>query len=162
MVSKAVIAANLKEQAERAERLAGRLSEEDWQRGVHEAGWNVRQAYCHLASVSGGAGFVLQMLQNQDQGGGDGGGGGFDINEFNRHQVGQRASHDTQQILEEMRTGVANSVAAIEAADDSALAKEASNPFGRPEKQIGELLNAIMGNHWREHLDEVSEITGKS
>ena len=163
MASKQEIIANIKEQGERAERIAGQLSDEDWQRGVHEAGWNVRQAYCHLASVAGGAGFVLGMVQNaaSGQGGEGGGAGGFDINEFNKHQVGQRASHDTSQVLEEIRTGLSTSVAAVEGADESLLGREMDNPFGRPEKEVGELINALMGGHWREHLDEISELTGK-
>jgi Mycothiol maleylpyruvate isomerase N-terminal domain len=162
MATKQEIISTLKEQGQRAERLAAQLSDEDWQRGVHEAGWNVRQAYCHVASVSGGAPIVLGMIQNAGGGNGGGGGGGFDINEFNRHQVGQRASHNTEQILEEIRTGIATSVAAVEGADESLLAREVDNPFGRPEKEAGELLNALMGGHWREHLDEISEITGKN
>lgn len=164
MTSKAEIIANIKEQGERAQRIAGQLSEEDWQRGVHEAGWNVRQAYCHLASVAGGAGFVLGMVQNaaSGQAAGGGGGGGFDINEFNQHQVGQRATQDTSQILEEIRSGLDNSVTAVEGADESLLAKQTDNPFGRPEKEVGELINALMGGHWKDHLDEISQITGKN
>lgn len=164
MATKQEIIAGIREQGERAQRMAGQLSEEDWQRGVHEAGWNVRQAYCHLASVSGGAGFVLGMIQNSaaGDGGGGGGGGGFDINEFNRHQVEQRATQNTDEILKEIRAGLEGSVAAVEGADEALLEREWENPFGRPEKRVGDLLNFLMAGHYKEHLDEVAEITGKS
>ncbi len=44
---------------ERAESIAASFSTTDWQKTVYEGGWNVKQVYCHLAAMAGGASFII-------------------------------------------------------------------------------------------------------
>jgi hypothetical protein len=78
--------AAIRESVQRGSELVGRISESDWQRPVYSGGWNVKQTFAHLASLSGSAAFFIGMAQG---GQGPPGGADFDVDQFNAQQVGE-------------------------------------------------------------------------
>ncbi|MEX2237186.1 MAG: maleylpyruvate isomerase N-terminal domain-containing protein [Dehalococcoidia bacterium] len=165
MATKEELVSGIREQGERAQRLASQLDEEDWQRGVHEAGWNVKQAFCHLASTAGGAGFVISVVNQQQASSGEGAGGGpgagFDINEFNTHQVGLREARDPEELLTELRDGNKTSQEAVSGLDDAFLDLQARSFADGSMVPARDLMQLVMVDHVRGHLDEIEKITGK-
>jgi hypothetical protein len=139
--------------ADRAESIATSLSPADWQKTVYEGGWNVKQAYCHLAAMAGGAAFVINLAASSPPSGG-GGQGGFDVDAWNAREVGARQDKPVEEILAELKSGCASSISAVEATSDELLAKEVSMPWG-VSGTLAEILTASVTNHNAEHLDDI-------
>jgi hypothetical protein len=142
--------------ADRAESVAASLSPVEWQRTVYEGGWNVKQVYCHLAAMAGGAAFVINLAASSPPSGGGGGGGqgGFDVDAWNAREVGAREDKPVEEILAELKSGCANSISAVEAASDELLAKEATMPWG-VSGTIAEIVATSVTDHNAEHLDDI-------
>jgi hypothetical protein len=141
--------------ADRAESVAASLSPADWQKTVYEGGWNVKQAYCHLAAMAGGAAFVINLAASSPPSGGGGGGqGGFDVDAWNAREVGAREDKPVEEILAELKSGCASSISAVEATSDELLAKEATMPWGIS-GPIAEILATSVTGHNAEHLDDI-------
>lgn len=156
--SKQELVTRIKKQGERARKIASQMSAEDWQMGVHEAGWTVKQAYCHLASTAGAAPFIVAMANQAP--GESGGGAPFDINEFNKHQVGLRVGKEPAEIVSELQQNIAASVQTLEGLDDSAIEKQMTSPATGQPDSFSNVVNLIMVDHYRGHLDEIAKITG--
>lgn len=162
MADKQALIGGLREQGKRAENMASQMTDEDWQMGVHEAGWTVKQAFCHLASTAGGVNFVIALANPQPDSGTGSGAQPFDINDFNKHQVGLRENKKCDEIVDELRQGIDSSMQALEGLDDEALNKEMTNfATGQPDTLAG-VIETIMIQHYTGHLDEISSITGRN
>ena len=139
--------------ADRAGSIARSLSPADWQKAVYEGGWNVKQAYCHLAAMAGGAAFVINLAANPPSSGG-GGQGGFDVDAWNAREVGARQDKPVDEILAELKSGCARSLDAVEATSDELLAKQVTMPWGFS-GTLAELLVTSVTGHNAEHLDDI-------
>jgi len=137
---------------ERAEGIAGSLSPAAWQETVYEGGWNVKQVYCHLASMAASATFFINMAANPPPS--SGGGGGFDIDAWNAREVTARQDRPIEEILGELKSGYARSIDAVEATSDELLAKELTMPWGFSGTLAELLVGSVIG-HSGEHLDDV-------
>ena len=56
---------------DRVESMTVGLSPADWEKTVYEGGWNVKQVYCHLAAMDGGATFINSMAASPSPSSGD-------------------------------------------------------------------------------------------
>jgi len=139
--------------ADRAGTIAAGLSPADWQKTVYEGGWNVKQVYCHLATMAGGAAFVINLAASSPPSGG-GGQGDFDVDAWNAREVGARQDKPVEEILAELKSGCAASISAVEATGDELLAKEVSMPWG-VSGTLAEVLAASVTDHNAEHLDDI-------
>jgi hypothetical protein len=138
---------------QRVESIAGSLSPGDWQKTVYEGGWNVKQVYCHLASMAGGASFIINMAASMPPSGG-GGQGGFDIDAFNAREVAARQDKPSEEIIAELKSGCARSKEAVEAASDELLGRQMTMPWG-VSGTLAEILATSVAGHQAAHLDDV-------
>jgi len=139
--------------ADRAESVAAGLSPADWQKTVYKGGWNVKQAYCHLAAMAGGAAFVITLAASPPPSGG-GGQGGFDVDAWNAREVGARQDKPIEEILAELKSGCATSISVVEATSDELLTKEVTMPWG-VSGTLAEVLTTSVTGHNAEHLDDI-------
>jgi len=139
--------------ADRAESTAAGLSPADWQKTVYKGGWNVKQAYCHLAAMAGGAAFVITLAASPPPSGG-GGQGGFDVDAWNAREVGARQDKPIEEILAELKSGCATSISVVEATSDELLTKEVTMPWG-VSGTLAEVLTTSVTGHNAEHLDDI-------
>jgi hypothetical protein len=140
---------------DRAERMAASLSPADWQKTVYEGGWNVKQAYCHLAAMAGVPTLIINLAASPLPSAG-GGQGGFDIDAWNAREVGARQDRPIEELLAELKSGYDKSIDAVEAISDELLAKEISMPWGES-GTVGDLLMTSVVGHNAEHLDDVEK-----
>jgi hypothetical protein len=140
--------------AGRAEGVAASLSPADWQRTVYEGGWNVKQAYCHLAAMAGGAAFVISLAASPPPSAGSGGQGDFDVDAWNAREVGAREDKPIEEILTELKSGCATSISVVEATSDELLAKEVAMPWG-VSGTLAEVLATSVTGHNAEHLGDI-------
>ncbi len=138
---------------ERGESIAASLSPADWQKTVYEGGWNVKQAYCHLAAMAGTASFLINMAASPLPSSG-GGQGGFDVDAWNAREVAARQDKPIEEILAELKSGYARSIKAVEATSDELLAKEMTMPWGAS-GTLAEILVSSVTGHSAEHLDDI-------
>lgn len=139
---------------DRAESMAAGFSPADWQETVYEGGWNVKQAYCHLAAMAGGAAFIINLAASPLPTSGGGGQGGFDIDAWNAREVGARQDKSIEEILAELKSGCASSISAVEATSDELLAKEVTMPWG-VSGTLAEVLATSVTGHNATHLDDI-------
>jgi hypothetical protein len=138
---------------DRAESMAAGFSSADWQKSVYEGGWNVKQAYCHLAAMAGTAGLIINLAASPLPSGG-GGQGGFDVDAWNAREVGAREDRPIEEILAELRSGYAKGISAVETASDELLAKEMTMPWGASGTSADILMTSVI-DHNAEHLDDI-------
>jgi hypothetical protein len=137
---------------DRAESIAASLAPADWQKPVYKGGWNVKQAYCHLAAMAGGAAFVINLAASPPPP--SGGGGGFDVDAWNAREVAARQDRTIEEILAELKSGCATSISVVEATSDELLAKEVTMPWGVSGTLAGVLVISVTG-HNAEHLNDI-------
>jgi len=137
---------------DRAESMAASLAPADWQKTVYKGGWNVKQAYCHLAAMAGGAAFVINLAASPPPP--SGGGGGFDVDAWNAREVGARQDRTIEEILAELKSGCATSISVVEATSDELLAKEVTMPWG-VSGTLAEVLVISVTGHNAEHLNDI-------
>ena len=139
---------------DRAGSMAASFSPADWQKTVYEGGWNVKQAYCHLAAMAGTAGLIINLAARPLPSSGGGGQGGFDVDAWNAREVSARQDRPIEEILTELKSGYARSISAVEATSDELLAKEMTMPWGASGTIADILMTSVIG-HNTEHLDDV-------
>jgi uncharacterized damage-inducible protein DinB len=139
--------------ADRVEGIAAGFSPADWEKTVYEGGWNVKQVYCHLAAMAGGASFIISMAASPPPSSG-GGQGGFDVDAWNAREVGARQDKPVEEVLAELKSGSARSISAVEATSDELLAKEMTTPWGASGTLAEILMTSVIG-HNGQHLDDV-------
>jgi hypothetical protein len=138
---------------DRAESIAASLSPADWQKPVYKGGWNVKQAYCHLAAMAGGAAFIINLAASAPPSSG-GGQGGFDVDAWNAREVGARQDRTIEQILAELKSGCATSITVVEATSDELLAKQVTMPWGASGTLAEVLVTSVTG-HNAAHLNDI-------
>ena len=139
---------------QRADGIAAGLSPADWEKTTYEHGWTVKQAYCHLASMSGSIPYFVNWAKNPQPAGG-GGGTAFDVDAFNAMQVAQRQGKSTDEILSELRTGFENSLNFLDSVSDELLASEIDYPFVGGRGPLADFLVGSVTGHNGEHLDDI-------
>jgi len=138
---------------DRAGSLAGGFSSADWQKTVYEGGWNVKQAYCHLAAMAGVATFLINMAASPlPSTGGDQ--GGFDVDAWNAREVGARQDRPVEEMLAELKSGYDKSIDAVGAISDELLARKVAMPWGESGTIADLLMTSVVG-HNAEHLDDI-------
>jgi len=143
---------------DRVESMVVSLSPADWEKTVYEGGWNVKQVYCHLAAMAGGASFIISMAASPPPSSG-GGQGGFDIDAWNAREVGARQDKPVEEILAELKSGCTRSISAVEATSDELLTKEMTTPWGVSGTLAEILVTSVIG-HNAQHLDDVERAVG--
>jgi hypothetical protein len=138
---------------DRAKSLASSLSSADWQKTVYEGGWNVKQAYCHLAAMAGVANLLINMAASALPSTG-GGQGDFDVDAWNAREVGARQDRPVDEILAELKSGYAKNIGTIEATSDELLAKEMTTFWGETGTLAELIMTSVIG-HNAEHLDDI-------
>ena len=138
---------------QRADRVAAGLSPADWEKTTYEQGWNVKQAYCHLASLGASIPFFVNMATNPQPAGGVG--DGFDVDAWNAQQVAQRQGKSNEEILTELRTGFEGSLRFLDSVSDEVLAKVMTSPFSGQRKMLADLLVGAFVDHHSMHLDDI-------
>ena len=138
---------------DRAGSTAASLSPADWQKTVYEGGWNVRQAYCHLAAMAGSPIFLINMAASPLPSSG-GGQGGFDVDAWNAREVAARQDKVIEEVLAELKSGYAKSISVVEATSDELLAKEMTVPWGASGTLAQLLVGSVIG-HNAEHMDDI-------
>ena len=138
---------------DRAESMAASLTPADWQKTVYKGGWNVKQAFCHLAAMAGSPIFLINMAASPPPSSG-GGQGGFDVDAWNAREVAARQDRAVEEILAELKSGYAKSITVVEATGDELLAKEMTVPWGASGTLAELLIGSVVG-HNAEHLNDI-------
>jgi hypothetical protein len=136
---------------DKAEGVAASLAPADWQKTVYKGGWNVKQAYCHLAAMAGSPIFIINLAASPPP---PSGGGGFDVDAWNAREVAARQDRPVEQILAELKSGYAKSIGVVEATSDELLAKEMTVPWGASGTLAELLVGSVIG-HNATHLDDI-------
>ena len=63
MASKDQIIAKMQDLQGQIERVVADMPDDAWSKGVYEGGWDAQQILAHIASVSGPAGFILNLAK---------------------------------------------------------------------------------------------------
>jgi len=140
---------------DKAESVAASLAPADWQKTVYQGGWNVKQAYCHLAAMAGSPIFIINLAASPAPSSG-GGGGGFDVDAWNAREVAARQDRSVEQILAELKSGYAKSIGVVEATSDELLAKKMTVPWGASGTLAELLVGSVIG-HNATHLDDIEK-----
>jgi len=138
---------------DRAESIAASLTPADWQKTVYKGGWNVKQAFCHLAAMAGSPIFLINLAASPPPSSG-GGQGGFDVDAWNAREVAARQDRAVEEILAELKSGYAKSITVVEATGDELLAKEMTVPWGASGTLAELLIGSVVG-HNAEHLNDI-------
>lgn len=138
---------------DRAESIAASLTPADWQKTVYKGGWNVKQAFCHLAAMAGSPIFLINMAASPPPSSG-GGQGGFDVDAWNAREVAARQDRAVEEILAELKSGYAKGIGVVEATGDELLAKEMTVPWGASGTLAELLVGSVIG-HNAEHLNDI-------
>lgn len=164
MATKQEIADALRDFVQRAEKLAAGLSPDDWNKTTYEQGWNVKQAFCHLAAMSNAAPFMINLTASpppptQGRGGDGGTATAFDVDAWNAREVATRENKPVEEILAELKTGHENSIKAVQATSDELLAKEFRAPWGLV-APLGDALLEMANGHNGGHLSDIERAVG--
>ena len=141
----AVIAAIATLQGE-IEQAVAQMPEQTWAEG----GWNARQILCHIASMSGTAGFTLGIASLPSA---PSLGGGFDENAFNAQLVAARESKSNGELLAEIKSNFERDIDAVRAAPDYLLQKHFR--AWDVEGELGDVIVESLNGHIRMHLADL-------
>ncbi len=153
MATRQEIADTVQGFVQRADEIAAGLSPAGWEKTTYEQGWTVKQAYCHLASLSGSIPFFVNMATNPSAAASVG--AGFDVDAWNAQQVAQRQGRSTDEILAELRTGFEGSLTFLDGVSDDVLSKEMTSPFTGERKMLADLIVGTFVDHHSMHLDDI-------
>lgn len=121
-----------------------------------EGEWRVRDALSHLAARANGVGRVLARVQAQDNpGSGSQPPAPLNIDEINAGQVEERRDRSVEDLLDEIQSGHAAAIEAIQQVDDATLGRSIPMGFRPGEAQVAEMM--VMGGpgHDNNHLDQI-------
>jgi len=141
---------------QRADRIAAGLSPADWEKTTYEQGWNVKQAYCHLASLGASIPFFVNMATNPQPPSALG--GGFDVDAWNAQQIAQRQGKSNEEVLAELRTGFEGSLKFLDSVSDEVLSKETTSAFSGQRGTLADILVGSFTGHHSIHLDDIERV----
>jgi hypothetical protein len=130
------------------EQVVSAMPGDGWSRGVYENGWNARQLFCHIASMSGTVGFVLGMARMPSP---PSLGPDFDEDAFNTRLVAEREGKDTSELLGEIKTNFERDIQALLAAPEDLMRKQFRAPWGVEDTVAGVIMRSL-GDHLCMHL----------
>jgi len=133
------------------EQTVAQMPEQAWSEGVYEDGWNARQILCHIASMSGTAGFAVGMARLPSP---PGLGAGFDENTFNAQLVAAPESKSNADLLAEIKSNFERDISAVRAAPDDLLQKHFKAPWD-VEGELGDVIVTSLEGHMRMHLKDL-------
>jgi uncharacterized protein (TIGR03083 family) len=135
-----------------ATRLAA-LSPEAWERPVYSDGqdWSVRDVLAHLVSAERGH----QRLIANVAGGGPGSPADFSVDAYNRSHVAALAQRSQADLLTDLRSVRADSVALVSGLSDDDLARRGSHPALGPDTALADFIRIIF-MHGKMHLRDVT------
>lgn len=158
MADKGKVIAEVEDFVKRAVAVAESLSLAETERTVYADGWNVRQVFCHLASLGI---FAQRMIERAQvpQPAGEEGGGSIDIDAWNARQVAKRQDLPLAQLVEELRSNHQAVVEMVGALPEDVLAAQVPGPHGMVE--LGGWLSSVIVGHNMGHVDDVERSLGR-
>ena len=133
--------------AERMERVASDLSEQDLDNAVY-AGWTAREVLCHLADGSQAArSFIARAEQDQPRVNPD-----FDQDDDNESRVAEWRDKPLSDLLAAFEKGTEASLDAIESVSDELLARQVNPGVGR--RTLADQLRDVAG-HTIDHVNDI-------
>lgn len=123
------------------------------ERQLLEGTWRVRDALSHLAARANGVDRVVQRAKAVA--GGTPPAPITSIDEINAGQVEERKDRSVEAILDEIRTGHAAAIAALQHVDDDTLAMQIPLGFRPGEAAVADLMMRGGPGHDGNHLDQV-------
>jgi len=156
ITSREALISALQQDSEAFQQAVAQLSEQSFERGVYEQGWNARQLLAHIAAIEWTYPRLIERAQERASGGDapQGGGVGFDMDAYNARQVERREDQPVEQLLIEFRRNRAATIDAIRAADESLLSQP-TRSAGGVEGTLLEVLISVTVGHVREHVDDL-------
>lgn len=133
------------------------FTEDKWDLGIYEKGWNAKQLLCHIASTAGIAGFVLTLARTPVTAG-MGGGAGSDNDAFNAQQVQARQGKPLENILNEIRDTLNRDRQVVQAAPEPLLGSMFRAPWGT-EGTVAGIIADSFKEHLGAHLRELKTAT---
>lgn len=120
--------------------------------------WTVRDALSHVAARSDSLPMVQRWVAASQSG--EPRAQTMDIHEINAGQVRDRSSHSVAELMDEIITGHAATVAGLDALDDAFLAQKFKASFRPDEIEVGQFV--VMGGvgHEGSHLGEIDAALG--
>jgi len=133
------------------EQAVSAMPEEAWPKGVYEGGWSARQILCHMASMSGTAGFVLGMAKMSSP---PNLGVGFDEDSFNAQLVAARQGKSNADLLAEIKSNFERDIGAIRSAPGELIRKQYRAPW-EVEGEVGDVIVMSLNGHLGMHLADL-------
>lgn len=156
LADKDQIVAKMQDLQGQIERAVASMPDDAWSKGVYEGGWNARQILCHIASMSGTAGFALGMARMISA---PSLGAGFDENSFNAQLVAARQDKSTRDLVDEVKANFERDISAVGNAPDDLLAKHWRAPWD-VEGELGDVIVASLDGHLGMHLADLRSAIG--
>ncbi|HEV8574076.1 MAG TPA: maleylpyruvate isomerase N-terminal domain-containing protein [Dehalococcoidia bacterium] len=153
MANKEEIVGKMLELQAEIEQAVSALPEQAWTAGVYEGGWNARELLAHIASMSGPAGFILNLAK-APAGSGVGAPAGFNIDDFNRQQVSAREGKSPADFVSEIKTNFERDMNAVRDAPDYLLTKHFRAPWD-VEGEVGDVIVMSLEGHLGMHLADL-------
>ena len=147
---------------EEGEALAARLAAlppEAWERPVYGEGqaWTVRDVLAHLVSAERGH----QQLIADVAGGGPGSPPDFSVDTYNRTHVAALADRTPADLLADLRSVRADSVAQVSRLTDDDLARRGNHPALGPDTALADFVRIIF-MHGKLHLRDLTRALNPS
>ena len=136
------------------------LPEGHFATGRYENGWDARDILAHLAAIEWTYARLLD-LPSRDA---DAGGRvernvapevGSRMDDYNRKQVERRASKTIAELVAEFETNRAATIAAVEAAEPAALARQVES-FGGMRGTLADVIEAVVVQHVGGHVRDIA------
>lgn len=158
--SKQQLLADLRRNGEEAIAALAAIPPARFQEGRYENGWSGREILAHMASIEWTYARLIDLAGAPAPSGGDGGGersasaqGGIDS--YNARQVEKRAGASVAELLEEFRTNRAQTMAAVEAADEALFDVPIRSAGGRT-GTLAKVLNEVAVLHVQGHTRDIA------
>lgn len=157
--SKSELLAALRASGEEVGRDLSSMSDDQFEAGRYENGWNAREILAHIASIEWTYPRLIDLAKNPpaEKEPSDGpptkaARGG--ITSYNDRQVAKRAGSSPAELLQEFRTNREATIRAVEDTDDETMAKEvrSSGGFVGP---LAQVLHWVAVDHVRSHLQDI-------
>jgi len=143
----------LREEGEALHARLAALPPEAWERPVYSEGqaWTARDVLAHLVSAERGH----QRLIANVAGGGPGSPPDLNVDAYNRTHVAALAERSPADLLADLRSVRADSVALVSGLTDADLARRGNHPARGPETALADFIRIIF-MHGKMHLRDVT------
>ena len=138
------------------------LPEGHFATGRYENGWAARDILAHLAAIEWTYARLLDLPSRDADA--DAGGRvernvapevGSRMDDYNRKQVERRASKNIAELVAEFETNRAATIAAVEAAEPAALARQVES-FGGMRGTLADVIEAVVVQHVGGHVRDIA------